>query len=150
MPQSLTQLYVHLVFSTKDRASLLDENIQPRVHAYLASILREMGSNYVAVGGVTDHVHLLFDLGKTTAPVKFVEEVKRQSSKYVKTLGSKYTGFYWQRGYGMFSVSPTHLQTAERYGRNQAEHHQTRSFKEEFRNMLKRYNIPYDERYVWD
>jgi REP element-mobilizing transposase RayT len=150
MPQSLTKLYAHLIFSTKNRAAFLDEEIRPRVHAYISKVVRSLDSPYVLVGGVVDHVHILFDMGKLHAPVAFVEQVKRESSKFVKTLGTMYGHFYWQRGYGMFSVSPTHLADAENYVRDQEQHHQKRTFQEEFREFLHRYGIAYDERYVWD
>jgi REP element-mobilizing transposase RayT len=150
MPQSLTKLYAHLIFSTKNRQSFLDEEIRPRVHGYLATIVRDLGSPWVVVGGVADHVHILFDLGKTRAPVEFVEQTKRESSKFIKTLGAKYKRFYWQRGYGMFSVGPAQRDEVEEYVRNQQEHHQARSFQEEFRAYLDRYGIRYDEQYVWD
>jgi REP element-mobilizing transposase RayT len=150
MSQSLTKLYAHLVFSTKNRKQFIDEDIRPRVHAYLATIIRNLDSPYVVVGGVADHVHILFDMGKLHAPVEFVAHVKRESSKFVKTLGPEYRHFYWQRGYGMFSVSPTHFADAESYVRNQDEHHRTKTFQEEFRNFLRRYGIEYDEKYVWD
>jgi putative transposase len=91
-----------------------------------------------------------FDMGKMHAPVKFVEQVKRESSKFVKTIGTQYRQFYWQRGYGMFSVSPKDRDEAEAYVRNQEEHHRTRTFQEEYRALLKRYGIVYDEQYVWD
>lgn len=115
MPQSLTKLYAHLIFSTKDRQPFLDDAVRPRVHAYLATIIRDMDSPWVVVGGVADHVHILFDIGKMHAPVEFVERAKRESSKFIKTLGEKYAGFYWQRGYGMFSVGPAHRDEAEEY-----------------------------------
>jgi putative transposase len=150
MPQSFTRLYAHLIFSTKNRAPFLREDIRPRVHAYLATAIRSIDSPFVVVGGVADHVHILFDMGKMHAPVEFVEQVKRESSKFVKTLGSGYKKFFWQRGYGMFSVSPTHLKDAEAYVRNQDEHHRKKTFQEEFREFLERYRIEYDERYVWD
>ena len=150
MPQSLTQLYTHLVFSTKHRQPFLDEDIQTRVHAYLATIIRNLDSRYVVVGGVADHVHILFDMGKMHAPVEFVENVKRESSKFIKTLGAKYQNFYWQRGYGMFSVSPTHKNDVETYIRNQEEHHRQKTFQEEFREFLDRYGIEFNEEYVWD
>jgi putative transposase len=142
--------YAHLVFSTKDRFPFLDDDIRPRVHAYLAQAIRDVGSDYVVVGGVVDHVHILFDLGKMNAPVTFVEQVKRESSKFVKTLGEAYWQFYWQRGYGMFSVSPTHRSGVEKYVRGQEEHHRTVTFQEEYQDFLKRYGIEFDERYVWD
>ena len=150
MPQSFAQLYVHLIFSTKNRKPFLDDEVRSRVHGYLATVIRNLDSPYVVVGGVADHVHILFDMGKMHAPVEFVEQVKRESSKFVKTLGPRYEKFYWQRGYGMFSVSPTHLASAEQYVRQQEEHHRTKTFQEEFREFLKRYRIEYDEQYVWD
>jgi putative transposase len=150
LPQSLTKLYAHLIFSTKNRQPFLDDEIRPRVHGYVATVVRSLDSPYVVVGGVADHVHILFDMGKLHAPVEFVERVKRESSKFVKTLGPRYQNFYWQRGYGMFSVSPTHLPSAELYVRNQSEHHRTKTFQEEFREFLVRYHVDYDEQYVWD
>ena len=150
MSQSLTKIYAHLIFSTKNRQHWLDDDIRPRVHGYLASVIRELESPWVVVGGVDDHVHILFDIGKKTAPVKFVEQVKRESSKFVKTLGTKYGRFYWQRGYGMFSVSPKDRDEAEHYVRNQEEHHRTRSFQDEYRAILSKYDIEFDEQYVWD
>jgi len=150
VPQSLTKLYVHLIFSTKNRQPFLDDRIRSRVHAYLATMIREMGSSYVVVGGTADHVHILFDQAKMHAPVQIVERVKRESSKFVKTLGPDYRGFYWQCGYGMFSVSPTHLAAAEKYIRSQQTHHRKKTFCEELREFLERYRIEYDERYVWD
>ena len=97
--------------------------------------------------GVADQARVVASFG---APVEFVEQVKRESSKFVKTLGPKYNQFYWQRGYGMFSVSPTHLADAEKYVRNQEEHHRQKTFQEELREFLDRYGVEYDERYVWD
>jgi REP element-mobilizing transposase RayT len=99
---------------------------------------------------VADHVHILFDMGKMRAPVEFVEQSKRESSKFIKTLGAKYKSFFWQRGYGMFSVGPAQRDEVEEYVRNQEEHHRARSFQEEFRAYLERYGIPYNEQYVWD
>ncbi len=112
MPQSFTKLYAHRIFSTKTREPFLDATIRTRVHGYLATIVRSLDSPYVVVGGVADHVHMLFDMGKMHSPVEFVEQIKRESSKFVKTLGLQYQKFYWQRGYAMFSVSPTHLSSS--------------------------------------
>jgi putative transposase len=150
VPQSLTKLYAHLIFSTKNRQPFFDEAICPRVHAYLATVIRDLDSPWVVVGGVADHVHILFDMGKKYAPVEFVEVTKREASKFIKTLGVKYKDFYWQRGYGMFSVGPAYRDEAERYVINQEEHHRTRSYQEEFRAFLDKYGVPYDEQYMWD
>ena len=150
MSQSLTRLYAHLIFSTKNREPFINEEVRSRVHGYLATAIRSIDSPYVVVGGVADHVHILFDMGKLHAPCEFVEQVKRESSKFVKTLGSEFRTFFWQRGYGMFSVSPTHRDDVEKYVSEQEEHHRKKTFQEEFREFLKRYRIEYDERFVWD
>jgi REP element-mobilizing transposase RayT len=150
MPQSSTKLYAHVVFSTKSHQPFLDDEIRPRVHGYLATAIRDLDSPWVVVGGVADHVHILFDMGKMHAPVKFVEQVKRESSKFVKTLGENYKKFYWQRGYGMFSVSPKDRNEAEDYVRGQEEHHQEKTFQDEYRAMLRQYEVTFDEQYVWD
>jgi len=150
MPQSLTKLYAHLIFSTKNRQPYLDEEIRERVHGYLATIIRSLDSPWVVVGGVADHIHILFDMGKMHAPVDFVEQAKRESSKFIKTLGAKYKDFYWQRGYGMFSVGPASRDEVEAYVRNQEEHHRLKTFQDEFRAFLQRYGIAHEEQYVWD
>lgn len=150
MSQSLTKLYAHLVFSTKERRPFLDGDVRERVHAYVATVIRNLHSRYVVVGGTQDHVHILFDLGKLHAPVEFVERVKRESSKFVKTLAMKYRPFYWQRGYGMFSVSPSERDDIEQYVRDQDGHHRRKTFQEEYRELLDHHGVPYDERFVWD
>jgi putative transposase len=150
MPQSLVKLYAHLIFSTKNRQPFMDEAIRPQVHGYLATVVREMGSPWVVVGGVADHVHVLFDLGKLRPPVEYVEQIKRTSSKFIKTIGTQYQNFYWQRGYAIFSVGPAHRDEAEHYVRHQDEHHRAKSFQEELRGLLERYGVPYDGRFVWD
>ena len=150
MPQSLSQLYVHLIFSTKDRFPFLKDDIRDRVHAYLASVLREMGAPFVVVGGVDDHVHVLFDMGRIHPAKDFVEKVKRETSKFVKTLRPNLDKFYWQRGYGIFSVSPTHRESVVEYIENQQSHHRATTFQEGYRDFLKRYGIAFDERYVWE
>ena len=150
MPQSLSQIYIHLIFSTKDRYRFISPDIRETVHAYLAQSIRGMGSTFVLVGGVADHVHILMDLGRSLSIKKIVEESKRESSKFIKTLKPNLDKFYWQRGYGAFSVSPTHRQSVIEYIANQEEHHRQKSFQEEYRDFLSRYKIKFDERYVWD
>ena len=150
MPQSLSQLYAHLIFSTKDRFPFLTDDIRERVHGYLATTLRDMGSRFVVVGGVADHVHILFDMGRNHPARDFVEQIKRESSKFIKTLRPNLDHFYWQRGYGIFSVSPTHKESVVAYIQSQAEHHRVKSFQEEYREFLNRYGIEFDERYVWE
>jgi len=150
MPQSISRVYVHLIFSTKHRQRWLDDSVRPKVHAYLAVVARDMGCPYVVVGGVEDHVHMLMDIGKQALPINIVAKVKKASSKYIKTFGNEYSNFYWQAGYGMFSVGPTHLKDVRQYVENQVEHHKRVTFNDEFRTFLNRYEIDFDERYVWD
>ena len=104
----------------------------------------------MVVGGPDDHVHILADIGKRELPVDLVAKVKQESSKFVKTMGQEYGSFYWQNGYGMFSVGPTHVEEVKAYIEAQVEHHRKQTFQEEFRAFLERYSISYDERYLWD
>ncbi len=149
MPQSFCQIYVHIIFSTKNHQRWLSDAIRSRVHAYIATLSRDCGCPYVHVGGVEDHVHMLVDIGKKVAPVSMIGKVKQESSKLVKTLGSGYRDFYWQNGYGAFSVSPSRVREVEAYITRQEEHHRKRTFQEELRAFLEEYGIEYDERYVW-
>jgi REP element-mobilizing transposase RayT len=150
MPQSLARNLIHLIFSTKNRFPYLSPSIRPELNAYLAGILRQWDSPAVAVGSVEDHVHALFLLSKNQALCKIVEEVKRGSSKWIKTKAPSLAGFYWQNGYGAFSVSQSNLLRVRRYIDNQEEHHRRISFQDEFLEFLKRHGVEYDERYVWD
>lgn len=150
MSQSLSQLYVHLVFSTKDRTPALHLDIRERLHDYLAGIFDEIDSHALKIGSAVDHVHSLFSLSKNLSLCKVVEHVKTGSSKWVKTLGPRFRGFYWQAGYGGFSVSESEVERVIKYIANQAEHHRKRTFQEEYRRFLEKYRVSYDERYVWD
>ena len=150
MPQSICNLYAHIVFSTKNREPYLGESIRSQVHAYMAGILREKECSHVVVGGFVDHVHCLCMLNKMESPAKMVQLLKQDSSKYVKTLDDRLATFGWQRGYGLFSVSPTHLDSVHKYIEGQVEHHRVKTFQEEYKEFLERYNVPFDERYVWD
>ncbi|MGI8437922.1 MAG: IS200/IS605 family transposase [Chthoniobacterales bacterium] len=150
MPQSLSHVVVHLIFSTKDREPFLDAEVRPRLHAYLATICRDLGGEAFRVGGPADHVHLLVTLPRTVSQADLIEQVKTTSSKWIKSLGSRYEQFYWQRGYGAFSVSASELPSALQYVENQAEHHRTRTFQEEYREILRKHDVQFDERYVWD
>lgn len=150
MPQSFCQLHAHIVFSTKNREPYLGESIRPKVHAYMAGILNELGCSDILIGGFVDHVHCLCALNKSETPVKIMQGLKQDSSKYVKTLDDRLHTFGWQRGYGLFSVSPTHLDSVRKYIMEQVEHHRVTSFQEEYREFLKRYDVQYVEKYVWD
>lgn len=109
MPQSLSKVIIHVIFSTKDREPGLDREVRPRMHAYLATICRDLGGEAYRVGGVADHVHIVTTLPRTLSQADLIEKVKKSSSKWIKALAPKHRGFYWQRGYGAFSVSPSQL-----------------------------------------
>ena len=149
MPQSLAQIYIHLVFSTKERARLIPAETQPRLYAYLAGTLDAIGCPAVQVGGMPDHVHILFRLSRTVTISDVVKSAKVESSKWMKDecgVGD----FAWQAGYGAFSVSASNVADVTRYIRDQPEHHRTRSFQDEFRRLLELYKVEFDEAYVWD
>jgi putative transposase len=149
MSQSLANLLAHLIFSTKNREPLLgDKDLRQRTHAYLAAVLKDMQCPALIVGGVADHVHILCQLAKTQSVSDIMEHLKASSSKWLKTEGSR--TFSWQRGYGAFSVSQSHVDAVISYIQKQEEHHRTITFEEEFRLILKRYRVAFDERYVWD
>jgi REP-associated tyrosine transposase len=149
MAQSLSNLIVHIIFSTKNREPWLDANMQPRMHAYLATICRDLGADFVHVGGVSDHVHIVTTLPRTLSQARLIEQIKKTSSKWIKAVDTRYRGFAWQRGYGAFSVSSSQLDAVLRYIEGQPEHHRTRTFQEEYRALLGKHCIDFDERYIW-
>jgi len=148
MPQSLSKVYVHITFSTKHRQNLIDNTISERLYEYLGGICKGLECNPIKVGGHRNHVHILCLLSRKIAQMKLLEEVKKQSSKWVKTIDKKYNNFYWQDGYGIFSVNPAEIEVVKKYIINQAEHHKHKNFQDEFRAFLKKYNVDFDERYV--
>ena len=150
MPQSLSRVILHIIFSTKNREPWIDVAIRPRMHAYLATICRDLGGQALRVDGVADHVHIVTTLPRTLSPAQMIEQVKKTSSKWIKILDPRYRGFSWQRGYGAFSVSVSQLEAVLQYLQTQDEHHRTRTFQEEYRELLHRHGIAFDERYVWD
>jgi putative transposase len=150
MPQSLSLNYVHIVFSTKHRKPTIKPEIQDDLYAYIAGICKNLESPILKIGGIEDHIHILLVLSRKIALMKLIEEIKKTSSKWMKTKGDDYQNFYWQDGYGAFSVSPKHIDSVKNYIENQEEHHKKGDFKEEFLKFLEQYGIEYDERYIWD
>lgn len=150
MSQSLAKVCTHIVFSTKHRQPFIDEKIGNELHAYLVGICNKLECLPIKVGGYVDHIHILCVLSRKIAIMDLLKEVKRGSSKWVKTQGREYEEFYWQDGYGIFSVNPYELEVVVRYIANQKAHHEKRTFKDEYWRFLKKYNVEYDERYVWD
>ena len=151
MSESLAKLWVHLIFSTKNRFPFLTERtLRLDMHAYLATVLRSLACETRIVGGVEDHVHALFSLSKNHSLADVIKEIKRTSSVWIKTVADSQKKFSWQRGYGAFSVSQSQLAEVIRYIENQEEHHKRVTFQDEYRTFLRRYSIEFDERYVWD
>jgi putative transposase len=151
MPQSLSAVYLHLVFSTKDRHPFLrDPTLCAETHAYLGGVSKQLDCPPIIIGGVDDHVHILARHARTITQAEWVKELKRVSSLWIKQRDPSLRDFAWQSGYGIFSVSASNLETVERYISNQEEHHKKTTFQDEYRAFLKRHAIPWDEKYVWD
>jgi len=150
MSQSLANLVVHLVFSTKGRRPLLRDDERDQLHAYIAGILKNHDSPLIEINSVGDHIHILFAQSKNHAPAKVVEQVKTWSSVWLKQQHAWYADFAWQRGYGEFSVSPRQVEAVRRYIRRQAEHHAQKDFQAEFRWICEKNAKPLNERYAWD
>ncbi len=150
MPQSLVQNYLHITFSTKARYPFIDKKIAPVLFSYLGGICNNLSCPPIIIGGHRDHVHLLIMLSRKIALMKLIEELKSHSSKWIKTKGIEYNNFYWQRGYGAFSVDPQKVDVVKWYILTQEEHHRNKTFQEEYRSFLKNYKAVYNEKYVWD
>ncbi|MDP1798170.1 MAG: IS200/IS605 family transposase [Planctomycetaceae bacterium] len=151
MSQSLANILIHMVFSTKDRMPFLqDADIRSQMHAELGGISKSLNCLPMIVGGVEDHIHLLARQSRTISLSEWVKELKRVTSLWIKEKSPRLQGFAWQSGYGAFSVSPSQSNKVIQYIREQEAHHQRQDFKSEFRKLLERHSIEYDERYVWD
>jgi len=151
MPQSLARVVLHVVFSTKNRVPFLKEpDVRTRLHAYMAGILQDIGCEPILINGVEDHVHILCNLSRTVTIAKLVEKAKQGPSIWMKEQGPAYADFFWQGGYGSFSVSQSNVGQVREYIAVQEEHHQKISFQEEFRALCLKHGIEIDERYGWD
>jgi putative transposase len=150
MAQSLSQILLHIVFSTKNREPWIAPGLRPALHAYLAGAVRALGAKAYRVGGVADHVHIACTLPRTMPVSKLLEEIKKSSSAWMKQQDQTCIGFTWQAGYGAFSLGQSQLESLLSYIGNQEEHHRKRTFKEEYLEFLDRYGVDYDERYLWD
>ncbi len=151
MPQSPSAVYIHLTFSTKNRRPFLrDKPTRDILYAYLGGISKQLGCPSILIGGVEDHVHLLCRLARTITQAEWVKELKRISNAWVKEQGRAYVDFEWQGGYADFSVSQSNLDLVIAYIAAQEEHHRKMSFQEELRALLRKHQIKWDEKYVWD
>jgi REP element-mobilizing transposase RayT len=150
MPQSFASITLHIVFSTKNRVPHLTSDVRPDIHHYVGGTIRGNHCAPLAVGGVADHIHLLVGWGREISVVEFVKVVKASSTRWAHDTIPALAGFSWQAGYGAFSVSHDRVDAVRRYIENQEEHHRTVSFQYEYREFLRKHNIEWDERYVWD
>jgi REP element-mobilizing transposase RayT len=151
MPQSLARVVLHIAFSTKQRTPFLSNTeVRTRLHAYMAGVLQEIECEPILINGTGDHVHILCNFSRTITIAGLVEAVKTAPSKWMKEQGPRYEEFFWQGGYGVFSVSESNVERARSYIADQESHHQDISFQEEFRELCRKHRIDIDERYVWD
>lgn len=150
MGQSLVKNYVHIVFSTKYREALIYPPHEQELHAYIGGVCKELDCPVLIVGGYTDHIHILCMLSKKIALMTLVQKVKANSSKWFKTKDTRLANFFWQDGYGAFSVNPSEVAVVIKYIKNQHAHHSKKDFKAEFLAFLKKYEVEYDKAYVWD
>ena len=149
MSQSLSKLFVHIVFHVKNNRYKIRKQERKSLYAYMGAIIKDNESIPIIINGVEDHVHILCVMSKNIALAKLVEEIKRHSSRWIKTIDLYYSHFAWQGGYAGFSVSPSLHDTTKRYIANQEEHHKKVTFKDEYLTFLEEYGIDYDEDYLW-
>jgi putative transposase len=147
MAQSFGPVYVHIVFSTKHRENLLSKELYTEFARYITPILKDCKARLITAGGMPDHVHLLIDLGRESSVSTLLREIKAKSSAWLRKKTEK--NFSWQSGYGVFSVSPRHMPNVVGYIENQEAHHRTKTFMEEFEDMLKAAGVEYDPKYLW-
>jgi putative transposase len=150
MPQSLAKIYIHLIFSTKNRERSIPNDIGVELHGYMGGILNGLGCSPIEINTEPDHAHLLFAMTRTESISNVVGQMKKSSNDWLRNRDQQFKNFYWQGGYGAFSVSQSAVGEVRQYIRNQREHHKKVSFQDEFRTFLKRYEIEFDEQYVWD
>jgi putative transposase len=150
MPQSISHVPLHIVFSTRNRENFINDEVAPGLHAFMAGVFKECGSPALKIGGTADHTHALAMLSSTITIADLIKKVKTASSGWMKTQSRGLRNFHWQNGYGVFGVSESMLGMVKSYIANQKDHHQRSSFQDEFRALLKKHNIPLDETYLWD
>lgn len=149
MPQSLVKILVHIVFSTKERQRIITPKIEPQLYGYISGIITNNGGRMIIAGGDADHIHLLSSIGRIGI-AELVGDIKRESSSWMKIQDRRFEKFYWQRGYGAFSIGQSQVPALSKYIRDQKIHHKSQSYQDEFRALCSRYDVEIDERYCWD
>ena len=155
MPQSFSELWTHVIFSTKNRYPFLEEQtVRDRLYRYIRAICRELQCEIDSIGGIADHIHILVNLHKNMSIATLVEKIKISSSKWIKTMNERnddfLSKFYWQKGYAAFGISYSNISAVRKYIQNQAVHHRTQGFQDELRQYLSLHSIEYNEKYLWD
>jgi putative transposase len=150
MPQSVFKFLAHIVFSTKNRADLIAPEIEDELFKYIHGIVENNAAKLIIGRGTANHIHLLVSLPKKIDVPELIGDIKRDSSSWIKRKDARFSDFYWQRGYGAFSIGQSQVETVINYIKNQKEHHKKQDFKDEYRALLRKYEVDYDERYVWD
>lgn len=149
MPQSLVKILVHIVFSTKDRIRMIPPDFEARLYGYISKIINNNGGRMIIAGGDADHSHILASIGRIDIS-ELIGDIKRDTSSWIKKQDTRFDKFYWQRGYGAFSIGQSQVPAVSRYIRNQKQHHLTQSYQDEFRSLCAKYEVEIDERYCWD
>jgi REP element-mobilizing transposase RayT len=149
MPQSLVKILVHIVFSTKDRVDIISPEIESELYSYIHGIIENNKAKLVIANGTTNHSHFLISLGRNDVG-ELTGDIKRDSSLWIKKKGDQFYDFYWQRGYGAFSIGQSQVPEVSRYIAGQKEHHNKQSYEDEFRELCLKYGVEIDERYCWD
>jgi REP element-mobilizing transposase RayT len=150
MAQSLAKVYLHIVFSTKKRHPLIISKIEKELYAYIGGVIKNLKAIPININGMPDHIHILCTFPRTITIAKYLEEIKKCSSKWIKTKGDEFLSFAWQGEYSVFSVSESKVNAVSKYISNQKEHHKNMTFQEEVIQFLEKYGLEYDEKYLWD
>lgn len=150
MGQSLVKNYVHITFSTKNRVPLISEEVENELYSYIGGICKKLECSPIKIGGFYDHVHIFTSLSKKISLMILLEKVKANSSKWIKSKGDSFSKFYWQNGYGAFSVNPHEIDKVISYIEKPKEHHKKKTFQDEYRAFLKKYSVEFDEKFIWD
>ena len=150
MPQSIVKMFAHIVFSTKNREHFIHSDVEDGLFGYIHGIVENNNAKLIIANGTSDHIHLLVSLPKKIDIPELIGDIKRDSSVWIKKQDSQFSNFYWQRGYGAFSVGQLEIDVVKNYIAKQKEHHKNKDFKTEYRGFLKKYEVDFDEQYVWD
>lgn len=150
MSQTHVSVYLHAVFSTKNRFSFITSEIEPELFAYIGGILNNLGCRLLAANGTENHVHLLISMDKNVHIPKLIGTIKRESSRWLKSKSNMLSKFGWQDGYSVFSVGHTQIPAVKKYIAGQKAHHAKKLFEDEMRSFYTKYEIEFNEQYVWD